>query len=379
MTIRFLHSADWQIGKVFRFVDQETMGVLQNARLNAIDRLGNIAVEQELQYVLVAGDVYDAENLSTKSLNQPLERMRKYADVHWYLLPGNHDPNRTNGLWHRLRRGLPENVHICDEAAPIIIESETAAILPAPLHHKSTLEDPTEYMDSVDLPSECIRIGLAHGSIATFSSGEGAATNYINPERTNTAGLAYLALGDWHGQREINSRCWYSGTPETDAFDVAGGGKALVVSANSSTSEPKVMSVSTGEFRWETINETVASRSDIERLQTKLSGLDDHLEQFLVRLQVEGLISLEDRTYFDEIIAERFDASFLHFSVDDKHLHVKVTDDDIAMLDIGGFVKSAVDELRKQLDHPDEQASKLATQALTRLYVELKKMEANQS
>lgn len=377
MTIRFLHSADWQIGKVFRFVDQETMGVLQNARLNAIDRLGKIAVEEDLRHVLVAGDVYDAENLSTKSLNQPLERMRKYADVHWYLLPGNHDPNRTNGLWYRLRKGLPENVHICDESAALYIESETVAILPAPLHHKSTLEDPTEYMDSVDLPSECIRIGLAHGSVATFGSGEGTATNYINPDRPNTAGLAYLALGDWHGQRKINSRCWYSGTPETDAFDVTGGGKALIVTANSSTSEPKVKSVSTGEFRWETISETVASRSDIERLQTKLSGLDDHLERYLVRLQVEGLISLEERTYFDEIIAERFEASFLHFVVDDEHLHVKVTDDDIAMLDVGGFVKTAVDELRKQLDHPDEKESKLAAQALTRLYVELKKMEVN--
>ncbi len=377
MTIRFLHTADWQIGKVFRFVDQETMGVLQNARLNAIDRLGKIAVKQELRYVFVAGDVYDAENLSTKSLNQPLERMRKYGDVHWYLLPGNHDPNRTNGLWYRLRKGLPANVHICDESAALYIESETAAILPAPLHHKSTLEDPTEYMDSVDLPSECIRIGLAHGSVAKFGSGEGATTNYINPDRPKTAGLAYLALGDWHGQREINSRCWYSGTPETDAFDVTGGGKALIVSLNSNTSEPNVKSVSTGEFRWETISETVASRSDIERLQTKLSGLDDHLEQYLVRLQVEGLISLEERTYFDEIIAERFEASFLHFVVDNEHLHVKVTDDDIAMLDVGGFVKTAVDELRKRLGYPDEQVSKLAAQALTRLYVELKKIEVN--
>lgn len=377
MTFRFLHSADWQIGKVFRFVDQETMGVLQNARLNAIDRLGKIAVAQELRYVLVAGDVYDAENLSTKSLNQPLERMRKYADVHWYLLPGNHDPNRTNGLWYRLKKGLPENVHICDESAPLFVESEIAAILPAPLHHKSTLEDPTEYMDSVDLPNECIRIGFAHGSIATFGSGEGAATNYINPDRPTTARLAYLALGDWHGQREINSRCWYSGTPETDAFDVTGGGKALIVSVDSNTSEPKVKSVSTGEFRWETISETVASRSDIEQLQTKLSGLDANLERYLVRLQVEGLISLEERTYFDETIAERFEASFLHFVVDDEHLHVKVTDDDIAMLDIGGFVKTAVDELRKQLDHPDEQVRKLAAQALTRLYVELKRIEVN--
>jgi hypothetical protein len=30
--LRLIHTADWQIGKVFRFVDDATMGVLQEAR-----------------------------------------------------------------------------------------------------------------------------------------------------------------------------------------------------------------------------------------------------------------------------------------------------------------------------------------------------------
>ena len=88
MTFRFLHSADWQIGKVFRFVDDVTMGLLQDARLRAVTRLGELAGEHGVHHVLVAGDVYDMEALSARSLNQPLERMRNFPDIQWHLLSG---------------------------------------------------------------------------------------------------------------------------------------------------------------------------------------------------------------------------------------------------------------------------------------------------
>ena len=87
MTLRLIHTSDWQIGKVFRFVDNATMGLLQEARLWAITRLGELARGKDVRHILVAGDVYDMEALSPRSLNQPLERMRNFAGVHWHLMP----------------------------------------------------------------------------------------------------------------------------------------------------------------------------------------------------------------------------------------------------------------------------------------------------
>ena len=82
MTLRLIHTSDWQIGKVFRFVDNATIGLLQEARLWAITRLGELARGKDVRHILVAGDVYDMEALSPRSLNQPLERMRNFAGVH---------------------------------------------------------------------------------------------------------------------------------------------------------------------------------------------------------------------------------------------------------------------------------------------------------
>ena len=241
MGLRLLHTSDWQLGKVFRFVDSATMGLLQDARLQAITRLGNLATTNGARYILVAGDVYDMEALSPRSINRPLERMRSFAGIQWHLLPGNHDPYRPNGLWDQLlRRGLPGNVHVHVTSQPTTLEDEVAVLLPAPLLHRRRLDDPTGYMDQAEIPEGIIRVGLAHGTVRGFGSEGSDVPNYIAPDRPSRAGLSYLALGDWHGQQKITDRCWYSGTPETDGFDVTNGGQALLVDIEAPGAAPAV-------------------------------------------------------------------------------------------------------------------------------------------
>jgi DNA repair exonuclease SbcCD nuclease subunit len=189
--IRFLHTSDWQIGKVYRFVDDGTMGLLQEARLAAITRLGEQAVEHGARHVLVAGDVYDMEALSPRSLNQPLERMRKFDKVTWHLMPGNHDPHRPHGLWDQLlRSSVPDNVVLHVDSKPRIFESDGFAVLPAPLQFRRTLQDPTAYMDDAATPDGIIRVGLAHGTVTGFGSDDKDVPNFISPDRAKSAGLA---------------------------------------------------------------------------------------------------------------------------------------------------------------------------------------------
>ncbi len=169
MTFRFIHTADWQIGKVFRFVDDTTMSLLQEARLKAITRIGELAQEHDVNHVLVAGDVYDMEVLSPRSINQPLERMRRFENVKWHLLPGNHDPYRPNGLWDRiLHKNPPANVSIHVLSVPAMYPDDSLLFFPAPLLYKNVLNDPTAYMDSAYSPKNYITVGFAHGTVRGF-------------------------------------------------------------------------------------------------------------------------------------------------------------------------------------------------------------------
>lgn len=376
MSLRFIHTSDWQIGKVFRFVDDGTMGLLQEARLAAITRLGEQAVKHGAGHVLVAGDVYDMEALSPRSLNQPLERMRKFEKVTWHLLPGNHDPHRPHGLWDQLlRRGVPDNVIVHVASEPQIFKSDGFAVLPAPLQYRRTLQDPTTYMDEADVPDGIIRMGLAHGTVKGFGSDDRDVPNYISPDRPKSAGLAYLALGDWHGQKKINNRVWYSGTHETDAFDVDGGGQALLVEIENADAAPIVTPVETGHYRWLTFRQQTNGREDIDALASTLRGSSDDLNRILVRLLVEGAVSLQDRQYFEEQIIEQVSAAFCYLRVDDDRLFPSPSEDDLDLIDRGGFVRSAADVLKQKSDDTSDPEHEIAALALQRLYVEHMKLQ----
>jgi DNA repair exonuclease SbcCD nuclease subunit len=376
---KFLHTSDWQIGKVFRFLDNASMGLLQDARLRAITRIGELAVGHGIHHVLVAGDVYDMEALSPRSINQPIERMLAFPTVHWHLLPGNHDSHRPNGLWDQVfHRGLPDNVHVHAVSEPALLESDGAVLLPAPLQHRRAVGDPTAYMDDAAVPDGLIRIGLAHGTITGFGSDDRDVPNYIEPDRPKKAGLAYLALGDWHGQKKINDRCWYSGTPETDAFDVIDGGKVLLVEIEGPSRSPTVTPMVTEHFTWISVSQQINAREDIDFLANKLRGLSEDLNRVLVHLVVEGALSLQDRRYFEELIVEGVSAALRFLRVDDRHLFPRPTPEDLDQIDRGGFVRAAAEKLKQQSEEGSAAERAIAAEALQRLYIEHMKLQTGQ-
>jgi DNA repair exonuclease SbcCD nuclease subunit len=373
MPIRFLHTADWQIGKVFRYADESAMARLQQARLDAIDTLARIADEHGVRHVLVAGDIYDTQDVNDRVLLQPVERMRAHRKLMWHLLPGNHDPHRPFGIWDRLvKSALPVNIVCHTTPEPYLDHDDRLAILPAPLLHYTGLEDLTAYMDEAQTPEGYFRVGLAHGSIRGFGSDENSAANIIDPSRPESAGLDYLALGDWHGRRQISPRVHYSGTHETDGFDVEGGGHCLLVSLDAPGDLPQVEAVRSGSFHWHSLQAVVASREDVDALEQRLRGLAaGSLAQHLVDLEVVGTLSLSDRDYFGSRIETAVDAAFALLRIRTTGLIAEPTEDDLAEFGEGGFIRSAADELMEQagdatLAGADRQRARLA---LLRLYV----------
>lgn len=208
--MKFIHTSDLQIGKVYSFFEKSVEAVLQDARQAAIRRIGELAQQHGATDVVVAGDVYDQEQITGVTLKKPIEAMRRFDKVRWWLMPGNHDPHADNGLWAKLGAGgLPENVRLCVEPVPLLMSAEgfSSYLLPAPLRFISTATDQTEWMDSAVTPDGTARKGLANGSIRGFDA-EGESKNQIDPRWTKSANLVSLALADWHPQIQIDERTW---------------------------------------------------------------------------------------------------------------------------------------------------------------------------
>lgn len=371
--MRFVHTSDWQIGKTFRIAG-DAADVLRDERLEAITRLGDLARAQGATDVLVAGDVYDIEVPSDRTLRQPIEKMRACDTVQWHLIPGNHDAHTARGPWERLRTlrdGLPANIHLHLAPEPAPVAGGAAVLLPAVLTRRHVTEDPTAWMDDAATPEGAIRIGLAHGSIASFGTDADATPNRIDPARPDRAGLSYLALGDWHGAKEISPRCRYSGTPEVDGFDLGGdgGGSAFVVDVEAPRAPPVISTHAIGRFAWHKLNAALHGGGDIDVLETRLRALAPDLGAVLVQLTVSGALSLDEREAFEDRIRHGLGSALRVLRLDDAALLPKPTAADLESIDHAGFVRSAADRLTARAGDEADPQRDLAAAALQRLFV----------
>jgi DNA repair exonuclease SbcCD nuclease subunit len=365
--MRFIHSADWQIGKVFKqFGAKEE--ALRQARLVAIERLGTHAISNDVHHVVVAGDVYDSEAPNPHTLRAPIERMKPFADIHWHLLPGNHDPHRPEGVWDRVAQlGLPSNVHLHLTPTPFALD-DNAFLLPAPLLRKGEFDDISAWMDSAVTPPGAFRIGLAHGSVVNFGGG-GEATNPIDPARTAKARLDYLALGDWHRTLQIGPAIWYAGTPEPDRAGGQEQGTALLVEIAGPGAAPSVSLLMTGTYRWITRSERLDDESALADLDQRLRNEPD-LARLILRLRIEGGLPLAAHAAFQRRMAD-LEAAVFHLDLDQAGLTARPTEADLETIDFDGVLRRAADRLKRVID--DSAASpelrRRAEEALIELYL----------
>ncbi|MCX2562564.1 metallophosphoesterase family protein [Acetobacter thailandicus] len=372
--MKFLHTSDWQVGRTFGFAGDVAQGALQAQRVEVIHRLGLLARSHGVHHVLVAGDIYEHETPARLTLHQPLERMREFSDIRWHLIPGNHDAHTPDGLWSRLLRNgsLPENVIFHGKPGAVLIdEAENAWLLPAVLQRRHVLTDLSAYMDQETTPPDALRIGLAHGSVTGFGSGGEEEHNQLAPDRAEKAGLSYLALGDWHGFNEINARTFYSGTPETDRFDIGGGGggEALLVTIAGSRATPQVERCRTGHHVWKKLGEvTLTSHEDIYALEARVRSIaPEHTGSVLAWAEVSGLLSMEDMALYDNLIVHSLAGAVTCLRLSGEP-QLAADLDDLDYFGEAGAVRNAAGVLLSKVSGGGEEGA-VAADALQRLFL----------
>lgn len=365
--MRFLHTSDLQIGKAFGRAPEHARGLLQEARLEVIETLAAAARDKSAKFIVVAGDLFDAAAPSDRELANAIGRMSRDAAVRWYLLPGNHDPARGDGLWTRIERLGAGNVILLLEPTPVQVEADVW-LLPAPLLHKRTVEDATAWWDDAETAPGVRRIGVGHGSVVDFSKGRDVGENLIVRDRATRARLDYLALGDWHNASSVCPRTYYAGTPEPDDHDRSPTGQAWLVELRAAGELPVVSPIATAAHNWLKQVWSVQHVADVDREIAKLSTTTD-LSKLVLRLQLDGVVSLAERAAIEAKLRDDVAHQLRWLDLDLKQLVIQPTDDDLSAIDAGGVLRTAAERLRKMADADGPDAAR-AMSALARLYLE---------
>ena len=138
----FLHTADWQIGRQFSSFDAEAAPHLAEARFAVVQRLARIATERQVDAVLVAGDVLDAQTVSDRTIRRLFHAMEGFRGP-WLLIPGNHDAALAESVWTQAQRMgvVPDNVHLLLKPEVTLFAAQGFAVLPAPLTQRHSYSD----------------------------------------------------------------------------------------------------------------------------------------------------------------------------------------------------------------------------------------------
>lgn len=372
---RFLHTADWQIGRQYGRFSEEDAPFLFEARFHAVERIAALANDEKVDAVLVAGDVFDAQTVSERTIRRTFMAMANFDGL-WLMISGNHDAALVESVWSRAQRlgVVPENVKLLLEPRVYLFEELGFAVLAAPLTQRQTHQDLTARFDQEETPEGLVRIGLAHGSVEGLLPDSVDSPNPIAHNRAQTARLDYLALGDWHGTKQVDAHTWYSGTPEQERFKNNEAGQVLLVNIDAPGAQPVVVKKVIGEFRWLKLDYQLNVETDLQNL---LDELEELPENSVVDVSISGQIDLDGHQKLQQVLGAH-EARHRSFQSDLSSLELQPTDDDIAALAADGYVGEVIAELREQQRQDDTACSQVARQALALLTGMLRDRRTNE-
>lgn len=369
MRMKFLHTADWQIGMKAAHVG-EAGDRVREERLAAARRVVEAARSAGADFILVAGDTFEDNGVDRVLVQKVADILAGFSGP-VYVIPGNHDPLVPGSVWEHPVWRSGGNVQVLREEQPV--EVPGGVLYPCPARAKHSGKDPTAWIAAGEASG--IRIGVAHGTVEGVHQEE---PDYpIARDAAARAGLDYLALGHWHSMAMYAGsdgavRMAYSGTHETTKFGERDSGNALLVEIAAAGVSPVATPIRTGGLSWAAVEEELRAPGDLARVRERLEAIENPTST-LVELRLRGLLAAGDRdemARFGEILVSRF----LWGRVEASRLRVSPEDEGWVAGLPAGVLRDATARLRELADpaypgpRPEGASSEVAARALLELY-----------
>ncbi len=374
--IKFIHTGDWQLGMTRHFLNSDAQARFSAARLDSITAISQLAAEENCDFVVVCGDVFESNQIERQVLRRALDNMKAAPEVDFYLLPGNHDPLDPSSIYRSptFERCRPDNVLVLDTSVPMQAAAGVELVA-APWANKHPLTDLVGDACINLERSDIVRIVVGHGAVDSMSPDPNNPANISLARleaKINEGVIHYVALGDRHSTTDVGAsgRIWYSGAPEPTNYNETDPGNVLIVTldANNPNDKPSVEKRQTGTWRFERRERELSSDADIDAVEEWLAGLPDK-SRTIVKLALVGQVSVGQKARLDDLLEHYEDLLAALESWDRiKELEVIPDDADLEHLALSGFAAQAVSDLGKKAESSDEQEAVAARNALALLH-----------
>ena len=246
--MRLLHSADWHLGRQFHSVS------LIDDQAHLIDQFVRLANDQNIDAVVIAGDVYDRALPPTEAVSLLDEVLRKLvieSGIQVVMISGNHDSAGRLGFASGLLAGRGFHVYgpLASAAAPLKLQDRFGDVYFCPIPYADPGEVRIHVGDdeirthdvalerlanglSAQVPKNARSVGIAHCWVTGGESSESerpltvGGTGEVNAKSFSS--FNYTALGHLHRQQTAGSKSiHYSGSLLKYSFSEADHAKSV--------------------------------------------------------------------------------------------------------------------------------------------------------
>ena len=205
--MKFLHAADIHLDSALHGLQRyegAPVDEIRGATRRAFDRLIALAIEQQVAFVLLAGDLFDGD---WKDYNTGLyfvgcmQRLNE-AGIRVFMIAGNHDA--ASHISRKLK--LPENVTQFSTSKPqsALLEDLGVAIVGQGFATRAVTDDLSAAYPQAD--PQLFTIGLLHTCLDGKPGHEPYAPSSVDGLRSK--GYDYWALGHVHRREVVSERPW---------------------------------------------------------------------------------------------------------------------------------------------------------------------------
>ncbi|EAC9742126.1 exonuclease SbcCD subunit D [Listeria monocytogenes] len=273
--IQFLHMADLHLDSPFiglSTLPQPLFSTIQESTFQSLERITTVAIKEAVDFVLIAGDIYDSEDQSVRAQARFSKEMKRLevANIPVFMIHGNHDFIEK----HKEKLTLPSNVHVFSEQVEVM-SHKTATGVSVNIygfsynerHIRSSRVDKYKIQGNADF-----HIALLHGSEVS-SSEEHDVYAPFRVQEISKKGFDYWALGHIHKRQLLaeSPSIYYPGNIQGRNRKESGEkGASIITLSEASTT---IDFIGTSPIIWEEAVITLPENSEINAFYRETTKL----------------------------------------------------------------------------------------------------------
>lgn len=332
--IKIFHTGDLHIGMRFKGYPEPIKSSLQQARLDVLTNMVQMANEENCNLFVIAGDLFDRiTGIDKKTITQVPAILERFQGDCVLIMPGNHDyDNGMVELWHSFNKAASDKLLYINEERPYSLEDYgvNAIVYPAPCNAKHSSTNNIGWIKEETMDEDQVRIGVGHGAINGLSPDLDLTYYNMTLDELHNTPVDLWLLGHTHitypfQDSVTNEKVFNPGTPEPDGLDCRHLGNAWIISIDNDK-KLNANRVTTGTYRFIDKEYEIQDREDLENILE--SFLKDSPEKTIARIQLKGKVD-EDVFKYRQEIYNSIEQSIAYLIVDDSELGIKITTEKI--------------------------------------------------